>query len=210
MANNQYNMQGFYNQLMKHSPMLYKYQFVVEFIQGGSMNDGYGEQSFTLFNNSQEADQNFSYYAQSASLPKFSVQKAKAAFYGNEFRVPTVIQYEHDWSIKVLLEQDMIMYDKLRAWMDIISDLKNNGGGLKTIPNINMRILLLNSQHTEFTTSYVLTGVWPTNVGEIGLAYKQDDGEAKTIDLKIKYQYCYEDPNFDTKADPLNAQNVWR
>lgn len=127
MTNNNYYMKNFYNQIMKGKPMLYGYQFIVEFINGGTM-DGGGVQ-FDLFNHDpSNPEENFTYYAQSASLPSFEVVKASVNYYGNNFRVPTVIKYEHDWTVTILLEQDMIMYEKLRRWMQMISDLRMNGG----------------------------------------------------------------------------------
>lgn len=204
---NEYNMQSFYNQIMKTVPMLYGYQFIIEFVQGGSYgnaNEGYKE--FNIFNNDASPDQNFTYYAQSASLPKFQIVKAKAWYYGNDFRVPTTIQYEHDYTVKIFLEQDMIMYEKLRDWMREISDIHNNGGGYKTIPNIAMRLNLLDSTHKRFTTSYVLEGVWPTNIPTVSLKY-QEDNSPLTIDCKFKYQYCYRDDSFSTDDDPLKASN---
>lgn len=203
---NNYNLQYFYNQIMQKSPVLYKYQFVVEFIQGGTMQDGVGGlYDFNLFNNNPALpDQNFTYYAQSASLPKFQIQKADVPYYGTAFRVPTVLTFDHDWSCRILIEQDMVMYEKLRAWQKMISSLEQSGGGIKTIPDISLRINMLNAQHTEFTRSYVLTGVWPTSIPEIPLKYENNVSTAMTIDAKFKYQYCYPDDDFSTNLDPLS------
>jgi hypothetical protein len=57
------------------------------------------------------------------------VAKAAVPCYGNDFRVPTVKTFGHDWQCKIMLEQDMIIYDRLKSWMRTISDLKYNGGG---------------------------------------------------------------------------------
>ena len=206
---NDYHMQQFYNQLMKGRPMLYKYQFVIEFIQGGTFNYGDKQQyAFNLFpNDPNQPDQNFTYYAQSAKLPSYEIVKAEIPYYGTKFRPPTVIKYEHDFNVKVLLEQDMIMYEKFREWQRLISSLRLSGGGSKTIPNINMRISLLDASHTYFTTSYVLCGVWPTEVPELKFEYKGDDNTAMTCDIKFKYQYCYRDDSFTTADDPLTPVN---
>jgi len=204
MKANEYNIQAFYNQIMKTRPMLYGYQFILEFVQGGQMgNDAIGYEQFDLFNNRENPDTNFTYYAQSASLPKFQINKATASYYGTQFRVPTVIQYDHDYNVKILIEQDMIMYERLRLWMKKISDLRLNGGGIKTIPSVAMRLNLLDSTHQYFTTSYVLEGVWPTNIPTISLEYKQDDNNPIMLDCKFKYQYCYRDDDFDTSNNPL-------
>ena len=204
MKANDYNIQAFYNQIMKTRPMLYGYQFILEFVQGGQMgNDSIGYEQFDLFNNKETPDNNFTYYAQSASLPKFQINKATASYYGTQFRVPTTIQYDHNYTVKILIEQDMIMYEKLRLWMRKISDLRLNGGGIKTIPSVAMRLNLLDSTHQVFTTSYVLEGVWPSNIPSINLEYKQDDTTPIMLDCQFKYQYCYRDDDFDTSNNPL-------
>lgn len=208
---NSYHLKNFYNQIMKTNPLLYPYQFVIEFVQGGTMGDGFGgTQTFDLFDNSSNPDENFTYYAQSGSIPKFTVNKAAVNYYATEFRTPTVIQYEHDWSVKILLEQDMIMYEKLRTWMKLMTNLENSGGGIKTIPNINMRISLMNAEHTYFTTSYVMVGIWPTQIPKISLKYESGSSQAMTLDCKFKYQYCYRDDEFDLSQDPLDVKNHYK
>ena len=117
---NNYYLQGFYNQLMKQVPMLYNYQFILEFVQKGV--------GASLFSDQTNPDQNFTYYAQSASLPQINIVKGTAHYFGTQFRIPGTVQYQHDYTVKILLEQDMIMYDKLRYWMRQLSDLKYNGG----------------------------------------------------------------------------------
>jgi hypothetical protein len=181
----------FYNTIMKGTPLLYKYQFTVELIG-----------SVAGFDNS--VDGNVAYWAQSASIPAIEVVKAKTAFFGTEFRVPTTVKYEHDWTLKFLLDRDMTIYEKMRTWSRTFSDLRNSGGGTKTLPDVNMRINLLNPTQTSVTQSFVLVGCWPTNVGELKLEYKQDDTTPMTFDCKIKYQYCY-DSTDGSSGDPLGT-----
>lgn len=210
---NDYHMSGFYNQIMKSSPLLYPYQFILEFIPGGTyvLNDGSTKSTneFTLFNvDPNRPDENFSYYAQSASIPKFSLNKANVNYYSTQFRVPTTIQYDHSFQCKMLIEQDMIMYEKLRTWAKMISDIRNNGGGIKTIPEVSLRLNLLDSTHAYFTNSFILTGVWLGKVPEIQLAYKDSDTTPLTVNVDFKYQYCYQAEDDDLqKWDPLSASN---
>ena len=179
----------FYNTIMKNTPLLYKYQFTVELI--GTVPGFAGD-----------VDSNIAYWAQSANIPAIEVVKAKTAFFGTEFRIPTTVKYEHDWTLKILLDRDMTMYEKMRSWYRIYSDLSRSGGGTKTLPDINMRINLLNPEQTATTQSFVLVGCWPTNIGELKLEYKQDDTTAMTFDCKIKYQYCF-DSTDGISGDPL-------
>ena len=200
MSDNNYHVKAFYNQIMKQIPMLYGYQFILEFINTGDPAGG-------LFNVGTDPADKFAYYAQSATLPKVGIVKAKATYYGTEFRTPTVVQYDHEYTVKILLEQDMIMYKRLCDWVKLISDLKNNGGGRKVIPDMKLRLNLLDSSHQVFTTSYVMEGVWPNKIDDISLKYAASDTTPVTVTAHFKYQYCYRDDNLDTNGDPLSALN---
>ncbi len=68
-----------------------------------------------------------------------------------------------------------------------------------------MSIKLLDNTHQYFTTSFVVVGVWPTNVGDLALEYKADDSSVMTASVKFKYQYCYRDDTLDYSNDPLKA-----
>jgi hypothetical protein len=95
------------------------------------------------------------------------------------------------------------MYDKMKQWMRDLSDLKYNGGGTKKIPNVDLRLNLLDSTHQFCTTSFVMVGAWPAAVSELKLDYKDGDATPLQLAVSFKYQYCYRDDNFDTSADPL-------
>lgn len=68
----------------------------------------------------------------------------------------------------------------------------------------------MDTYHQNFTTSYLVEGVWPTSVSELQLAYKDNDTSIMTFKLGLKYQYCFEDQTFDpnTKvSDPLGNKH---
>jgi hypothetical protein len=95
MSKNEYNLSNFYNQLTKETAYLYKYQFVVEFIQGG--------ENYWFQNDPAQPDQQFSYYCQSGKIPEFKINKAKVPYYGTDFRIPTVMTFDHSWDCKLIL-----------------------------------------------------------------------------------------------------------
>ena len=190
LRNNDYHVNKFYNDITKSSPLLYEYQFTVEFIGG----------PFAAIKSEQLGPvSNFTYFAQSASLPKYDITKAKVSYYGITFNTPGTIKYAHEWSCDILLDQKMYMYEIMRAWMRSLSDLRINGGGNRVIPNCDLKINILDSTHQYVLTTYRLVGIWPNNIGEIKLAYKGDDNTVQTAKFGFKYQYCYE----EQKGDPL-------
>ena len=52
---------------------------------------------------------NITYFVQSANLPGVKLANGTTTFLGTEFRIPGVKQFGHNWSVKVLLNQDLIM-----------------------------------------------------------------------------------------------------
>jgi hypothetical protein len=148
MGANPHHLKNFYNQITKNQAMLYGYQFILTFI---------GPELELFFqNNVNDMEKNLTYHAQSAKLPAFKINKAKIPFYGNDFRTPTVVQFDHDWDTEILVDQNMRIYEAARAWLRSYSDLKYSGGGKRVIPNVQVRINILDTFHQNFTTSYVL------------------------------------------------------
>ncbi len=207
---NQYPLGTVYNSITKAKPLLYKYQFILQFIGGNGFWDAGTFKSFTLFDNdTNNPDQNFTYWAQSATIPEFNIPSQKVSFYASQFRVPTCMTYKHDFETKILLDQDMTMYNKLDTWLKMISRLQLSGGGIKTIPTIKLRIRLLDSEHQYFTTSIVLDGVWIKELGNIKLEYKAGDANAMTVNAKFAVQYYYKDDDEQNLSmDPLSQAKI--
>ena len=136
-----YNVKTFYTQITKNSPLLFKYQFQIE-----------------LFAGNENLTKGFTYYVQSGSIPKFDITKGKVAYFGMNFNVPGTIKYEHDWKCKLLLDQNMTMYEKFRKSMLEFSNLKDNGGGpnARRIPNYDIHLNVLDNEQDIVKETYVL------------------------------------------------------
>lgn len=52
-----------------------------------------------------------------------------------------------------------------------------------------------------------LNGVWPSSVSDQKLEYKENDTSISKFTLGLKYQYCYEDRNFDFTGDVLGPKH---
>jgi hypothetical protein len=197
---NPHHLKNFYNQITKNQAMLYGYQFILTFM-GDEIKQFFGTDSTDF-------EKNLTYHAQSATIPAFTIDKAKIPFYGNTFRTPTVVKFDHNWKVELLLDQNMRIYEAARAWLRYYSDLKFSGGGNRVVPNVGIRINILDTYHQTFTTSYVIEGCWPTGVTDLKLEYKDNDTNIQKFTLNLKYQYCFEDPIFDAgTSDPLGKKH---
>ena len=79
--------------------------------------------------------------------------------------------------------------------------------GVKTIPNINARVGLLDRTMTNIIKNYIMEGVWIQKVGEVDFQYQEGASEAKTCTGTFTMQYFYD---ADTEGDPLAAGAVIR
>lgn len=206
---NKYHLGSYYNNITKKKPLLYKYQYILDFVGNGGFWLDSDFKPFTLFNdNPDNPDQNFSYWAQSASIPGFNINKADVNFYGGKFHVPACKTYEHDFSCQILLDQDLTMYKKLDTWLKMISRYELSGGGIKVIPTCKLRIKLLDSEHQYFTTSFVMEGVWIKSLSSVAFEYSGPDVSPLMVNAGFSMQYYYEDKDLDLTMDPLSQAKV--
>lgn len=206
---NNYHLGSFYSNITKQKPLLYQYQYVLDFVGNGGFWLDSDFKPFTLFNDDPDnPDQVFSYWAQSAQIPGFELTKANVPFYGAQFHVPACQKYTHDFSCQILLDQDLTMYKKLETWLKIISRYEISGGGIKVIPTCKLRVKLLDSQHQYFTTSIVMDGAWITGLDAVSFKYNGPGVQPLMVNAKFKIQYYYRDDNLDLTMDPLSQARI--
>ena len=194
---NGFHLKNFYTGIMTKSPVLYRYQFLVNF--GGADIESYG------FNDTSDAGKNITYYVQSAALPGVKLANANTAFFGTEFEIPGVKQFGHNWSVKILLNQNLFGYKALQAWHRDISRLELDGGGIKHIQNAYAQVSLLAADSKTITNTYVLEGIWIKSLSNIDLKYNNGGGDGPaTLTCEFRYQYSYE----EALGDPLAADNA--
>lgn len=192
-----YNLKSFYTGILQKEAPLYAYQFMAEFI---GLDDSWG------ISDSSDARNNISYFVQSANIPGVTLSTGKTTFLGKEFTLPGVATYTHSWNCNIMLDQNLTAYKGFRKWQEDISSLYFDGGGVKAIPDVKVRLSVISSDGSKKVRAIVLDGVWCTSVGDIQLAYKNGGSDPITnFVIGLKYQYSYEDSGFDLSADPLKA-----
>jgi len=194
---NEYHLKNFYGNLITKNALLYKYQFIVQFF--GSDIEPYG------FTGKADAQNNITYFVQSANIPGTSLKNATTTFFGTDFRVPGVREYKHNWQVKILLNQELFGYKALQAWHRDISRLDIDGGGIKVIPNAYAKVDLLASDSKTITTSYILEGIWIKSLPELSLKYTNGGEQPMQVNCDFRYQYSYETTGDNQEGDPLKA-----
>lgn len=202
MANSTYTVQNFYRNIAQNIPMLLQYQFLVTIIPGAGV---YGD------NVNQGVDfDKIQMITQSAQIPQNVMGTADINYYGKSFSVPTTTQGQHEWKTNIILTNDMKPYDQLRKLMLKFSSIERNMGGIRTIPNLDVIVDVLNqfSQIDKSQPRIVLKGAFPTTLQEVRLEYKEQADVIKP-DVTFTYQYSYFDMAHDRNmTDSLNPGNI--
>ena len=146
---------------------------------------------------------------QGAQIPQNTIGTADVNFYGKRFTVPTTTQTQnqHEWQTNIILTNSMDSYTQLRKLMLKFSNLNNNMGGIRTIPNLDIIVDVLNqfSEATDTQPRIILKGAFPTQVDPVDLQY-QENSSIITPGVRFTYQYSYFDMIRDKEAtDPLKG-----
>lgn len=200
---NTYNVKNYYQMIGQNTPLLLEYQFLVTIIPGAGVAN-YNVQNDVNFKRLQ-------LFCQSARIPQKTINTAQINFFGKNFSVPTTDAPQHEWQTKILLTNDMTSYNELRRLMLRFSSPENNMGGIRTVPNLDIVVDVLN-QFSEIDNSQpriVLKGCYPKNLDTIQLVY-QDNPAAITPNCTFVYQYSFfTNPGVDRNDfDSLNPGNV--
>lgn len=191
---NPVDLKKFYQNIMKKSPLLYGHQFIVEFSGPdlpGRVQSGTDYTSIT-------------YYVKSTSIPEVNIEEQKIAFLSQEFVVPKQVSYGGEWSVNVLVDQNMTHYRSLYDWQNSFARLEYSGGGLKTIPNVTAHVGLLDASLQNVIHRFTLEGVFPTKIPDLSMQY---ENQASPVEFSctFTYQYLYDAADGDPLASSAKA-----
>lgn len=213
------NIADFYNEIQSHKGLRYSYQFLVKLDFEQRMFDPsnrgryseidnvlisqYGFNLDTLGEltnpNPSKPENNLTFLAQSTSLPQTKIGTVPVAYFAQGFRFPGLIEYDKQWTINILLDQQLTIYRQLRLWQEMMSSIARNSGGNKTIPNVRADIQLLNQYGNQIERRYFVEGIFPTDVPNIDMTYNQGSSNIKRIDVQFQMQYFRQvDPSSPT------------
>lgn len=199
---NDYNVKNFYQNIAQNTPLLLGYQFLVTLIPGAGV-DNYGLDNIDF--------KKLQLLCQSAQIPQKLIQTADINYFGKRFSVPTSEMPQHNWQTRIILTNRMDSYHELRKLTLKFSSIENNMGGIRTIPNLDIVIDVLNqfSEIDDNQPRIVLKGCYPKQLDQIPLQY-QENATVITPNVTFVYQYSYfTNPGVDRNlVDSLNPGNI--
>lgn len=200
-ANQKYSLKSFYNNIAQRVPVLLQYQFITT-IQADNV----------LMNQKKYPNlcKGATLVMQSSVIPKRTLTTTNVNFFAKRFTLPATEQFDHTWSTEIIITKDMGIYSQLRQMMLEFSSMKYNGGGIRTVPNINIIVDVINQfsetgKDVEDVPRFVIAGAFPTQVGKLDLKYNDAENTAMKAPIQWTYQYSFIDRHHKFGAgDPLN------
>jgi len=131
--------------------------------------------------------QKSSYLCKAATLPESNMGKAEVPFMGRKIYVAGDKEFA-EWTLTFLTDTDMEPRKSLEIWLNDINLHVANTGLLNPRDYyIDMLVEQLDRQGNTLTT-YKMSGCFPTQIGEITLAYDANDQVAEfPVTFSINY-----------------------
>jgi hypothetical protein len=125
-----------------------------------------------------------------ASLPTRTINNQAVPYMGLNFNVPGSVSYSGSdaWSVTFRCPQDYSIRDTLEAWqINIFDDETSTGDYSVPARDSVIHLALLNNAGTSIR-EYVLYGVYPTALGDVGYDVT-GTGAPVTFTATLAYQY---------------------
>ena len=167
---------------------LFEYQFQINvFTDGGSFDPNLTELK------------NIQFYVNTTTLPGKSLERADVFHFGFNFKKPSRLIYTDTIAVDMRVDSDLEVHKAVSAWMDTFYNIGEGGAGERTLPLYNLKLYVLDKDLNvvEGSKTIILSGVYPSNVGDINLTH---EGSAVAIaPVEFTYQYWY----YEEDGDPL-------
>lgn len=191
-------LKNFYKNIMQETTLMFAHQFTVEF---------FGQDLPAELAANQSNGTDYTYYVKSSSIPKVEIDQAEVSFLSQKFVLPKQVKFGDSWKTKILLDKDITQWKRLYNWQEQFASLSRNGGGAKVIPNVNARVNLLNADFTTIKNSFILVGIFPSDIPKIDFKY-ENNSTIQEADCTFTYQYLYRASNAGGHdGDPLGVSS---
>ena len=138
-----------------------------------------------------------SYLCKSASLPPSNIGLADVNYMGRKIKIAGDRDFP-SWTTSFYEDLDMVNRQSFERWSSYISSHESNVGYVEPLKYYaDIRLHLLSHENGKPFRTYTLINAFPTEIGEIDLAYDAND----TIgEFSVTWEY-----NYWTVSDPTIA-----
>lgn len=116
-----------------------------------------------------------------AAIPSSQLGVTEVPYMGRNAKIPGDKTWD-DWTVGIYIDTDFATRDVFETWHDLILGFSGNvaSAGFANPVNAfaNAQVQALD-RYDNIIKTYNVTGMWPTNVGEVTLGYDQNDQVAE-------------------------------
>jgi len=192
---NDRRLKGFYDQLQRNGVKL-QHQFQLAIDVPSNRNVDTVLQRLTM-------------YAQGAELPSRTQNFAEIQYLAYSFNVPSNMEMSNELTVTINCQKKLNIRHALLAWMNQISasDILGggSGGGPKNLSTTDVIgtgfIYLMDDRFDDADFTYILEGLYPTNVGEAEVSNASADIVTFSASFKYQFWHVAEGGNYATAAN---------
>lgn len=126
----------------------------------------------------------FGFTCRSASIPQLTLGVAEVPYMGRMAKIPGDKVWD-DWNVTVMVDMDFVVRDVFESWQDMIlgfdSNVATNGMQNPTNCFATATVQALD-RYDNVIKNYTASGIWPSSVGEMQLAY-DDNNTVSSFDV---------------------------
>jgi hypothetical protein len=135
--------------------------------------------------NAAEAGRRAQFLCTATSLPASTIGGIPVSYRGRTFELAGERQFA-PWQVRIINDTDFMIRNSLESWSDRINNLTQNTGLTAPLTyTSDMSVHQLDRNGNTLKT-YKFIGVWPSQIGEIQLAFG-DDNQIETFDVQFTY-----------------------
>ena len=166
--------------------------FLANFQGGGARPNRYEViLTFPTLVTNPEATRKASFTCKAASLPASNMGEVAVPYMGREVKVAGDKTFD-PWTVTIINDTDFSVRDTFERWVDrILGHVSNYAASGWENPNnyyANAVVRQFGRENNKVLKEYEISGLFPTQVGEISLGYDQNDSvEEFTVNFALNY-----------------------
>lgn len=136
-------------------------------------------------------DLSLKFKCKAATLPPSNLGEIAVPYFGRDIYEAGDRTYE-PWTITVINDEDFLIRNAYERWSAAINhpvnNIRNDGAGISANSYKGQAIVIQYSKSGVPIKAYHMHGVWPTNVGEIPVAWENKD-QIEEFTMTLRYDY---------------------
>lgn len=150
----------------------------------------------------------FTFVCKSASLPASSVGSIDVSYFGRKIKVAGDRNF-NDWRVSVLNDEDFSVRAMFESWSNAINRLVANVRDA----NLDMENYKADMEVVQYgkdgeaVRSYRIVGAFPTDIGEIGLNWDQQNS---VEEFDVSFAFDWFEPEIETSSKKAGGVNAYK